>query len=80
MTNQERNDLQDIITQALNDMKAEQGMSFNLEKVNLAELERRTGLSRKKLRRIKSDGFRVLPDKRLGTHKGCSILSGYMRG
>lgn len=77
MTNQERNDLQDIITQALNDMKTEQGMSFNLEKVNLAELERRTGLSRKKLRRIKSDGFRVLPDKRLGTHKGCSILSGY---
>ena len=33
------NDLQDILTQTLEDMKLEQGENFNLEKINLAELE-----------------------------------------
>ena len=46
-----RNDLQEILTQALNEMKEESGEKFNINKVNLAELERRTGISRGKLRR-----------------------------
>lgn len=41
-----RNDLQEILTQALNEMKEESGEKFNINKVNLAELERRTGISR----------------------------------
>ena len=37
------------IAQAIEEMKVEQGDSFSLEHVNLAELERRTGVSRGKL-------------------------------
>jgi hypothetical protein len=48
----------DIVSRALEDMKAEQGEKFNLENVNLAELKRRTGLSRGKLRKMKRDGFK----------------------
>ena len=35
-----------IVTQALEAMKEEAGDAFDIEKVNLAELGRRTGLSR----------------------------------
>ncbi len=52
-----RNDFRRTITQALDEMKKEQGDSFELSKVNLAELERRTGISRSKLRKLKRDGF-----------------------
>ena len=48
------NDHTVTLTQALQDIKKEQGKSFNLEYVNLAELERRTGISRAKLRRLKA--------------------------
>ena len=44
------NDLQYIITQAIEEMKSEQGDKFNFNKINLAELERRTGLTRAQLR------------------------------
>ena len=37
------NDLTVILTQALNEMKMELGDKFDLEKVNLADLERQTG-------------------------------------
>ena len=58
------------IAQAIEKMKAEQGDSFSLEQINLAELERRTGISRGKLRRLKQNGFRefpkaALPERRL---------------
>ena len=56
-----RNDLQEILTQALNEMKEESGEKFNINKVNLAELERRTGISRRKLRRLKANKFVVKP-------------------
>ena len=36
------------------------GEKFNSDKVNLAELERRAGISRAKLRRIKKSGFMIL--------------------
>ena len=60
--NNHSNDLEEIVTQALEGMKKESGDKFDLNKVNLAELERRTGISRAKLRRIKRNGFRVLPN------------------
>jgi len=47
-----------IIAQAIEEMKAAQGDSFSLEQINLAELERRTGISRGKLCRLKKNGFR----------------------
>lgn len=77
MTDKERNDLQLIIAQALTDMKAEQGNSFDINKVNLAELGRRTGISRKRLRKLKNDGFVVKPHALKGTHKEHTVLSGY---
>ena len=46
------NDSASILAQALEEMKIEQGEKFSLETVNLAELGRRTGISRKKLRRL----------------------------
>ena len=46
-----------LITEALEAMKEEAGEGFSLASVNLAELERRTGVTRAKLRRLKENGF-----------------------
>ena len=43
-------------------MKKEQGDSFSPENVNLSEMERRIGISRKRLGLIKKNGFKVLPN------------------
>ena len=62
------NDFTVSLTQALQDMKMEQGDCFDLAKVNLSELERRTGISRAKLRRLKlleSGGNRHLESGRI---------------
>ena len=48
---------EDRITQAIEEMKAETGNSFSMEKLNLSELERRCGVSRARLRRLKKNGF-----------------------
>ena len=62
MNKQIGNDLcTEIITQAIDEMKAIQGDSFSLEKINLAELERRTGISRARLRRLKQNNFQPMP-------------------
>ena len=65
------------IAQAIEEMKAEQGDSFSLESINLAELERRTGVSRGKLRRMKRNGFQDLPRKTKGSKHKVTKLSGY---
>ncbi len=77
MSEQKHNDLQTIISQALQEMKAEQGDKFNLMKVNLADLERRTGISRKKLRRLQKNGFIVKPHGRTGLKKAVTVLTGF---
>jgi hypothetical protein len=51
---EKHNDLTEITAHALNEMKREMGEKFNPDKVNLAELERRTGISRAKLQKIKN--------------------------
>jgi len=71
------NDLQEIITQAIEDIKKEQGDSFDLSNLNLAELERRTGISRGKLRTIKKNGFIVKPHGRIGLRAENTVLTGY---
>lgn len=71
------NDLTEIISQTLNEMKNEQGDSFNLENVNLAELERRTGITRAKLRRIKASGFIDLPHALTGRTADITLLTGF---
>ena len=37
-----------IIAQAIEEMKSQQGKHFSLENINLAELERRTGVARQR--------------------------------
>lgn len=75
--NNHSNDLEEIVTQALEGMKKESGDKFDLNKVNLAELERRTGISRAKLRRIKRNGFRVLPNGNKGKRHEVTVLTGF---
>ena len=74
---EKHNDLTEIIAHALNEMKMEQGNNFNPDKVNLAELERRTGISRAKLRRIKKAGFIDLPHALSGRRAERTLLSGF---
>lgn len=75
--NNHSNDLEEIVTQALEGMKKESGDKFDLNKVNLAELERRTGISRAKLRRIKRNGFKVLPNGNKGKKHEVTVLTGF---
>ena len=75
MTN--RNDLQTIITQALEQMKREQGENFDPSHVNLAELERRTGISRARLRRLQKNGFKVLEHASKKRIIKDTVISGY---
>ena len=49
------NDLQEILSQELDKMSKEYGDSFSVEKINLAELSRRTGISKQRLRRFKKN-------------------------
>ena len=71
------NDLIEIITQALNEMKSELGERFDLDKINLAELNRRTGITRAKLRRIKEAGFVDKPHGLSGRKAEVTVLTGY---
>lgn len=45
------------VLEAIDAMKEEAGERFSLDTVNLAELERRTGVSRARLRRLKENRF-----------------------
>ena len=65
------------IAQAIEEMKAEQGDVFSLDRINLAELERRSGVSRGKLRRLKRNGFQDLPRSSKGRKHAATKLSGY---
>ena len=69
--------LQESVNLALEAMRLEAGDKFSLSKVNLAELERRTGISRAKLRRLKSNGFVVAPHANTGRNVERTVLTGY---
>lgn len=77
MNDNNGNDLQTIITQAIEEMKSEQGEKFDISKINLAELERRTGLTRAQLRRLKRNGFQVFPHALTGRKSKVTVISGY---
>ena len=66
------------VAKAIEEMMAEQGEMFSLEKVNLAELTRRTGLSRQKLRRMKAHNFEDTQHAAKGRKSPVTLLSGYM--
>ena len=71
------NGFEAIISQAIEEMKEEQGENFDLEKINLSELERRTGVSRAKLRRLKENGFQFTPHALKGRKAPKTVLSSY---
>ena len=72
------NDLcNEIITQAINEMKEAQGETFSMENINLAELERRTGITRSRLRRLQQNGFKSTPHGRTGQKSESTVISGY---
>ena len=50
------NGLDTIVSQALKEMEEESGQTISLDEVNLAELSRRTHISRSKLRTWKNKG------------------------
>jgi len=66
-----------ILAQVLEEMKKELGEKFSPDTVNLAELGRRTGISRKRLRRLKSFGF-VEPEKTIhNAGNRTTVLTGF---
>ena len=71
------NGFEDSIAQAIEEMKSEQGNSFSLGKINLAELQHRTGVSRVKLRRLKENNFEMKLLGHTGHKSQNSVLSGY---
>lgn len=58
------NGVEGIITHAIEEMETEFGKKLAPDQVNLAELERRTGVSRAKLRRLQKNGFVFTPHGR----------------
>ena len=67
----------EIIAQDIEEMKEVQGESFSLENVNRAELERRTGITRSRLRRMKANGFKSVPHGLTGKKADATVLNGY---
>ena len=65
------------LAQAIEEMKSLQGEDFSINTINLAELQRRTGISRKRLRTLKANGFKYLPHARTGRSNQTSVLDGY---
>ena len=68
------NYLKTIITHGLNQIKEKMGPDFDIRKVNLAEMQRITGISRAKLRRLKKNNFIVRPHGRTGRKRQTTRL------
>lgn len=77
MENKKDNDLTEIISHALDEMKHGFGEKFNPDHINLAELQRLTGISRSKFRRISKTGFIDKPHALTGRKAETTILSGF---
>jgi transposase len=65
------------LTQALDLLKSRQGKIFKTSDVNLAELERLTGITRARLRRLKKHDFKEVPYGSAGKKLSVTVLSGY---
>ena len=53
--NKTNNDLQEILTHAIEEIRNEMGTDFDINKINLKDLENRTGITRARLRRYKNN-------------------------
>lgn len=61
------------VARAIEEMMAEQGEKFSLEKVNLAELARRTGLSLQELHCMKAHNFENT-QRSQGAEVSCNLV------
>lgn len=71
------NDLQEILSQAIEQMLLESPPGTGAAELNLAELSRRTGISRSRLRTLKTKGFIIRPHGNSGRKAIATKLSGY---
>ncbi len=67
----------DMIAQAFEEMKKIHGDDFSIDQVNLAELERMTGITRQRLRTLKEHDFKDVPHGLTGNSTGSSVMDGY---
>lgn len=65
------------IAQAIEKIKQESGKTFRLEKINLAEIERLTGISRSRLRTLQKNGFQDKETAHKGTKHKNTKLTGF---
>ena len=65
------------LSQALDLIKDREKENFCLEKVNLAELERLTGITRAKLRRLRENNFKEKQHGLQGRKSAVTVLSGF---
>ena len=65
------------LAEAIEKIRQESGKAFRLEKINLAELERLTGISRSKLRTLQKNGFENKEKTHKGTRHKTTKLTGY---
>lgn len=65
------------VAEAIEQMMTEQGELFSLERINLADLARRTGITRARLRRMKEHGFESTEHASKGKKAPSTLLSGY---
>ena len=67
----------EILAKVLAEMEEEQGSSFSLESVNIAELQRRTGIPRQKLRTLKKNGFKTKAHGNAGKKREETVITLY---
>lgn len=75
MNDSERNGLQSIIDEAIEEMAREAGRPLDIGEINLAELCRKTGLTRSRARTLKAKAFRVTPHGRCGMKAKATVLT-----
>ena len=67
-----------MVSQAIKEMEQEAGYKIEPDKINLAELGRKTNIPRHKLRRLKKNGFIVKPHGNTGRKAKATVLTGYI--
>ena len=75
--NKTNNDLQEILTHAIEEIRNEMGTDFDINKINLKDLENRTGITRARLRRYKNNEFIIPEHGNKGKKKENTVISSY---
>lgn len=68
---------QTLIRETLAEMQEKRGRGYANRPVNLAELTRRTGITRSRLRRLQRNNFEFKPHGNTGRKASRTVLTGY---